>query len=105
MAKKEAVDKGAAKTASTTSESYSPRGKTFKGRVVSDKMNKTVTVEWHWRRFVPKFERYERKRSKVKAHNPENINAKQGDLVRIRETRPISKTKHFVVTEILEASQ
>ena len=80
------------------------RGREFTGLVVSDKMLKTVVVSWSRRLFVKKFERYERKRSKINAHNPECINAKKGDLVKIVETRPLSKTKSFVVTEILGAA-
>ena len=76
-------------------------GRTFEGTVTSDKMMDTVTVEWDRRRYVPKYQRYEKRSSKVKAHNPKEINAKTGDRVRIRETRPISKTKNFVVVEIL----
>lgn len=77
------------------------RGRTFTGIVVSDKMSKTVTVSWERRKYIPKYERYEKRRTKVKAHNPEEINAKKGDKVIIRETRPISKTKNFIVTEII----
>lgn len=77
------------------------RGREFKGTVTSDKMMDTVTVEWPRRRYVAKYQRYEKKKSKVKAHNPKEIDAKQGDLVRIQETRPISKTKNFVVVEII----
>jgi small subunit ribosomal protein S17 len=80
------------------------RGREFTGLVVSDKMLKTVVVSWSRRLFVKKFERYERKRSKINAHNPECINAKKGDLVKIIETRPLSKTKSFVVIEILGAA-
>ena len=77
------------------------RGRSFVGLVVSDKMIKTVVVAWTRRLFVKKFERYEKKRSKINAHNPECINAKKGDLVKITETRPLSKTKTFVVTELI----
>lgn len=73
------------------------RGRTFMGRVVSDRMARTVTVEWERRHFVPKYQRYERRYSKVKAHNPDEIDAKMGDTVTIMETRPISKTKHFII--------
>lgn len=66
-------------------------------------MMDTVTVEWSRRRHVSKYQRYEQRSSKVKAHNPKDINAKKGDRVRIMETRPISKTKHFIVVEILGA--
>ena len=65
-------------------------------------MHKTVTVEWPRKLYVPKFERYLIKRSRVKAHNPEHINAKTGDTVRIMETRPISKTKKFTVVEVIK---
>ena len=78
------------------------RGKTFTGKVVSAKMHKTVVVEWERRVLIPKFERYEKRRSKISAHNPESINAKEGDIVKIQETRPISKTKNFIVVEILK---
>ena len=77
------------------------RGRIFTGTVVSDKMAKTVTVAWTRRMHVPKYERYEKKRSKIAAHNPGCINAKKGDVVRIAESRPLSKTKHFVVIEVL----
>jgi len=82
-------------------QTISQRGRVLEGRVTSDKMHKTVTVEWERRNLIPKFERYEKRRSKVKAHNPKSINAKIGDIVRIKETRPLSKTKHFIVIEIL----
>jgi len=79
----------------------SVRGKTFTGKVVSAKMHKTVVVEWERRVLIPKFERYEKRRSKVSAHNPDEINAKEGDIVKISETRPLSKTKNFIVVEVL----
>ncbi|MDI6826659.1 MAG: 30S ribosomal protein S17 [Candidatus Aenigmarchaeota archaeon] len=75
------------------------RGKILKGNVVSSKMSKTVIVERNYLHFVPKYERYERRRSRISAHNPACINAKKGDRVRIAECRPLSKTKHFVVIE------
>ncbi|MCA9477525.1 MAG: 30S ribosomal protein S17 [Simkania sp.] len=82
-------------------ENLSVRGKTFVGKVVSAKMHKTVVVEWERRTLIPKFERYEKRRSKVSAHNPEEINAQEGDIVKIQETRPLSKTKNFAVVEIM----
>jgi len=85
-----------------TKQKISTRGRTFTGIVVSDKMQQTVTVEWNRKKYVKKYERYEFKRTRVKAHNPKEINAKTGDKVRIIETRPISKTKHFTITEIIK---
>ena len=78
------------------------RGRTFQGKVVSAKAQKTVTVEWNRRIYVPKYERYQNKRSKVKAHNPDEIDAKEGDKVVIKECRPLSKTKKFIVVEVLK---
>jgi small subunit ribosomal protein S17 len=82
-------------------ENYPIRGNVFEGKVISAKANKTVTVERELVQYIPKYERYKKIRSRVKAHNPTSINAKEGDLVRIGETRRISKTKSFVVMEIL----
>lgn len=77
------------------------RGRTFIGVVISDRMQKTVTVEWPRLFYIPKFERYEKRRSRVKAHNPPCISAKVGDMVKIAECRPIAKTIAFVVIEKL----
>ena len=77
------------------------RGKLIRGMVASDKMAKTVTVSWDRKVYVPKFERYEKRRSKVNAHNPDCIDVKKGDVVLISECRPISKTKHFVVLQVV----
>jgi small subunit ribosomal protein S17 len=77
------------------------KGRKFIGIVTSDKMAKTVTVEWERRKYITKYERYERRRSSVKAHNPEDLNAKKGEQVLIMETRPLSKTKHFLVIDVL----
>ncbi len=77
------------------------RGKLLTGTVASDKMSKTAIVSWDRKVYVPKFERYEKRRSKVSAHNPECIDAKRGDVVLIAETRPLSKTKNFVIIEVI----
>lgn len=74
------------------------------GVVVSDKMNKTVVVAIENRSPHPKYGKIVVKTQKFKAHDEEN-QAKTGDRVRIRETRPLSKTKHWVVAEILTNSQ
>ncbi len=83
----------------------STRGRTLQGKVVKDKMTSTVTVEWNRMKYIPKYERYEKKYSRVKAHNPTSINAKEGDIVKIKETRPLSKTKNFIVTEIVQSDE
>ncbi len=86
-------------------KNISTRGRTFEGTVVSDKMRKTVSILWGRKRFVPKYERYEKRQTKIKAHNPDEINAKEGDFVRVMETRPLSKTKNFIVTEIIKRKE
>jgi len=79
----------------------SVRGNLFTGTVVSAKPSKTAIVERTIVRYVPKYERYKKSKSRITAHNPECINAKEDDVVRIGETRKISKTKTFVVLKIV----
>jgi small subunit ribosomal protein S17 len=75
------------------------RGRVLEGIVVSDRMQKTVTVAIERFHYVPKYERYERRTSKLHAHNPPCIGARVGDKVKIAECRRLSKTKAFVVIE------
>ena len=77
------------------------RGRIFTGIVVASKTPKMATVEWERRVLVPKYERYRKKRTKLVVHNPPCINAKLGDIVRIIETRPISKMKKFTIIETI----
>jgi small subunit ribosomal protein S17 len=72
------------------------------GEVVSDKMDKTVVVAIENRSPHPKYGKIVVRTKKYKAHDPEN-QCKIGDRVRIRETRPLSRTKRWMVAEILEA--
>ncbi|AKB25941.1 SSU ribosomal protein S11e (S17p) [Methanosarcina sp. MTP4] len=69
------------------------------GTVVSSKMDNTVVIERQHMKMVPKYQRYEKRRSKIHAHNPPCVGAKIGDIVTIAECRPISKTKSFVVVK------
>jgi small subunit ribosomal protein S17 len=68
-------------------------------------MNKTVVVRRDFMNYVPKLKRYEWRHSHIPAHRPLCINVKEGDLVKIAECRPISKTISFVVIEKLEEKQ
>lgn len=77
------------------------RGRKFKGSVVSTKMEKTVTVKLTHLRKNSKYERYEKRTTRLKAHLPTEIKVKEGDMVQIEECRPISKTKSFVVTQVI----
>jgi small subunit ribosomal protein S17 len=71
------------------------------GIVVSDKMNHTVVVMREFEKKIIKYERYEKRRTKIHAHNPPCLGAKAGERVKIAECRPLSKTKSFVVVEVL----
>jgi small subunit ribosomal protein S17 len=81
------------------------RGRILEGVVVSAKMDKTVIVRHDYLKYVPKFMRYERRRSRIPSHNPPCIDAKEGDRVVIAECRPISKTVSFVVVEKKEEAK
>lgn len=73
------------------------RGSVFEGVVISDRMRNTVVVIREYLQYVPKYKRYVRKRSRIPSHNPSCIAARTGDRVIIGESRPLSKTVHFVV--------
>jgi small subunit ribosomal protein S17 len=65
-------------------------------------MNATVVVEREYLHYVKKYNRYEKRRSRYHAHNTPCLNARVGDQVRIAECRPLSKTKNFVVVEVMK---
>ncbi|MGA7670264.1 MAG: 30S ribosomal protein S17 [Nitrolancea sp.] len=71
------------------------------GRVVSDKMDKTVVVSVDYVRRHPIYRKTIRRTSRFKAHDEQNL-CSVGDLVMIEETRPLSKTKRWIVRRILE---
>lgn len=78
----------------------SARGSTFVGEVQSTKMDKSATVRWEYAESIPKYERYERRNTKISVHVPPCIDLEEGDHVKAVETQPISKTKSSVVVEI-----
>ena len=77
------------------------RRKVLRGKVVSDKMDKTVVVEINTTKSHPLYGRQVKYTTRFKAHD-ENNEAKVGDLVEVRETRPLSKDKHFRLVKIVE---
>jgi small subunit ribosomal protein S17 len=74
--------------------------RTIEGRVVSNKMAKTVTVLLERQVPHPLYGKIVRRSTKVHAHD-ENGECKEGDVVRIAECRPLSKTKNWRVIEVL----
>lgn len=88
----------------TMNETREPRKvikKVRTGVVVSDKMDKTIVVAVESRRPHPLYRRVIRRTKKFKAHDEENT-CRLGDIVRIEETRPLSKDKRWRLVEILE---
>ncbi len=73
------------------------------GQVVSTKMQKTIVVEVEMRKAHPKYKRIVRSSRKFYAHDEQN-SARVGDMVRIRETRPLSKLKRWSLEEIVRRS-
>jgi len=75
------------------------RGKKFEGIVIGKDLHGTAKVEWSWKKKIQKYERYQVKRSRIKAHIPKCMDIQKGDNVLIEECRPLSKTKTFVITK------
>jgi len=71
------------------------------GVVTSDKMDKTITVKVDWVTHHPVYKKLMRRATKFKAHD-EKESASLGDTVKIRETRPLSKTKRWILIEIVK---
>ncbi|KWQ03835.1 30S ribosomal protein S17 [Acinetobacter harbinensis] len=77
--------------------------RTLTGRVVSDKMEKSIVVLIERRVQHPLYGKLIRRSTKLHAHDENNV-AKTGDLVTIKESRPISKTKAWALVEVIEAA-
>lgn len=74
------------------------------GEVVSDKMQKTITVQIFRLIRHKKYGKFMRRSSVFKAHDEKNV-AKIGDIVRIVHTRPLSKTKRWALKEVVQAGR
>ena len=81
--------------------SLSVRGQVITGIVDSMKMQNSILVKKDFMHYVPKYERYEKRSSKITAHCPPCLKVNVGDKVRIAECRPLSKTVSFVTVEKL----
>ena len=78
--------------------------RTLMGRVISNKMDKTVTVKLERRVKHPLYGKYIKRSTKVHAHDDANT-CGEGDLVKIAQCKPLSKTKSWQVVEVLERAQ
>ena len=74
------------------------------GEVISNKMDKTISVLIYRMVKHAKYGKYVKKTSVFKAHDEKN-QAKVGDIVRIHETRPLSKTKRWALSEVVETAK
>jgi small subunit ribosomal protein S17 len=90
------------KSAVATEEKQARRNEKV-GQVVSTKMQKTIVVEIEMRKAHPKYKRVMKTNKKFYAHDEQN-SARVGDVVRIRETRPLSKLKRWQLEEIVRRS-
>lgn len=74
------------------------------GKVISDKMNKTIVVQVERKVKHPLYGKYVRRYSKMYAHDEENT-CRIGDVVSIRQSRPLSKTKRWMLVDILKREE
>lgn len=81
------------------------RGRILTGTVIAAKVLKTATIKRVRKHYLPKYNRFERRTGKLRVHNPLCINAQEGDVVKLMESRPISKTKRFVIIENLSEKE
>jgi small subunit ribosomal protein S17 len=80
------------------------RGRTFTG-AVTKKFPTRAVIEFEKTIYIPKFERYAKRKTKLHAKIPENLDVNLNDLVQIQETRPLSKIIHFQITKIITKSE
>ena len=75
------------------------RGNIFEGKITKVSSAKTAQVEFPRLHYLHKYERYEKRKTRIHVHSTPCIEIKAGDMVKIMECRPISKMKNFVVIE------
>lgn len=90
-------------TEQSTTEQTKPH-RTVTGKVISDKMNKTIVVQIERKVKHPLYGKYIRRFSKMYAHDEDNI-CRMGDIVIIEQSRPLSKTKRWKLVEIIKREE
>ena len=75
----------------------------FTGKIIKKDVSHSATLEWSRSVYIPKYERYEKRKTKIHARLPDCMkdDVAAGDLIQIAETRPISKMIHFVVSKVV----
>jgi len=97
---KKKLEKTPSHASKKVAKTPSTRGRIFKGEVIR-KFNKRITIQLERTIFIPKYERFLKKNSKIHARLPDEFQDKVeiGDIVRVQECRPLSKIIHFIFTE------
>ncbi len=75
------------------------RGRTFSGKIVSKDTHRTAKITWSRIHPIPKYERFEYRKSGAMVHSPACLDLEVGDMVKAVECKPISKTKKFVIID------
>lgn len=78
------------------------RGRLLEGKVISTKGMRSAVILIEYNYKVPKYERSERRRTHISIYRPDCIDVAVGDVVRVAECRPLSKTKKFVIFEVIK---
>lgn len=88
----------------TTPSKTQGRRRVQRGVVKSDKRDKTISVTVSWKTKHPLYGKYIRQRTVLQAHDADNT-AREGDIVEVQETRPLSKTKRWRLVQVLERAK
>ena len=104
MAKEKLKEKKQMEMAKKPESVVATHGRIFKGEVTR-KFPGRVTIEMERTVRVPKYERFLKKKTRIHARLPETLDVQIGDLIKVRESRPLSKTIHFVVIEIVKKAE
>lgn len=104
MEKEKKKKKETARQEKKIAGAISTRGQTFKGIVIR-KFPGRITIELERTVYLPKYERFMKKKTRIHARLPKEMDVNEGDLIRVKECRPLSKTIHFIVIEIVEKAE
>lgn len=102
--KKKGKEKKEIKMIVGTEKNVGTRGRIFQGKVIR-KFDKRVVVEFERTVRIQKYERFAKKKTRLHARTPQDMKISEGDYVKVRECRPLSKIIHFVVIEIVKKAR
>ena len=78
------------------------RGRMFVGTIAGHVIHKTAKIQLDRQHYLPKYERFEKRRTRLRVHVTPCIDVGNGDMVKVMECRPIAKSKSFVVVEVMK---